>query len=128
MPKERDEERLALLLRLLADTASNVVLFKERAFRGSGEPDDLGLDHLLPPELSREQKKQRLKTALAESVRQSPPNRVDVPGDKDMDLDPAVFYEFRFVLAGTPVYVKTELKEDDPAEPILIVMTVKRQN
>ena len=128
MPKENDLARLALLLRLLTDPASNVVIFQPRAFLGSGEPDDMGLNKLLPSELLRSEKAAELKAALAEFLRANgKPNRVTVPGDADRG-DPAVFYEFRLAFAGINAYVKTELDDDDPNDPVLIVKSVKRQN
>ncbi len=126
MPKESNERRLALLLRVLTDTASNVVAFKERAFSGSPEADDLGLAAVLPADVPREEAKDRLKAALAGFLRRGgQPNRIEYTYE---DSDPETIYKFRFELEGTRLYVKTELKLDDPSGPILIVKSVKRRN
>lgn len=128
MPKETDPARLALLLRLLTDGASNVVLFQPRALLGSSEPDDVGLDKLLPQHLRPRDKEEELKRALTEFLRgDGQPNRVAVAGDADRG-DPAVFYEFRLPFAGLKAYIKTELNEDNPKDPVLIVKSIKRQN
>ena len=126
MPKETDAERLAVLLRVLTDPASNIVRFKDRAFAGSAEPDDLGLDHVFAAEVTREAAKGRLKAALAEFLREGGrPNRIEYTYE---DRDPETIYEFRFDLEGSRLYVKTELKSDDPSDPVLMVKSVKRQN
>lgn len=126
MPKETNNERLKLLRRVLSDPASNVVLFKDRAFTGSGEPDDPGLDEILPAKLSRPEKADRLKAALAAFLEAGGvPNRIEYEYE---DRDPELIYEFRFQFEAWRLYVKTELKEDDPADPILVIRSVKRQN
>ena len=126
MPKETDPDRLRALLRVLRDPASNVVLFKGRAFDGSDEPDDIGLNGLLPMELSRRAKQGRLKEMLAEHIRSGGKvSRVEYTYE---DGDPETIYEFRLTVGSERAYVKTEWKDDDPTDPILIVRSVKRQN
>jgi hypothetical protein len=128
VPKETDPAQIALLLRLLSDPASNVVIVGQRAFEGSSEADDLGLDRLLADDLQPREKAEQLKVALAEFLGEGgAPNRVAVAGDAGRG-DPAVFYEFRLTFAGVKVYVKSELKDDDPADPVLEIKSVKRQN
>lgn len=128
MPRETDRLRLQLLLRLLNDPASTVVRLQRRAFAGSAEHNDLGLDRLLSPESTAEEKKRQLLKAMADFVRGlGKINRVAVSGDEVRGA-PALFYEFRFEFAGERVYIKTELKEDDPDVPVLIVKSVKRDD
>jgi hypothetical protein len=125
VPKENDSERLGLLLRILRDPASNVVLFKRRAFVGSDEPDDIGLDRLLP-DLPRMGQRAELREALVEFLESGGrPNRLEYTYE---DRDPETIYEFRFELQGVRVYVKTELKDAESHDPTLEVKSVKRQN
>ncbi|HUU96114.1 MAG TPA: hypothetical protein VM487_10275, partial [Phycisphaerae bacterium] len=81
---------------------------------------------VLPADVPREEAKDRLKAALAGFLRRAGrPNRIEYTYE---DRDPETIYEFRFELEGTRLYVKTELKLDDPSDPILIVKSVKRRN
>jgi hypothetical protein len=126
MPRETDETRLALLLRILTDRASNVVLLRERALRGSDEPDDLGLDKLFGPEMSDVEKQRRIRLALAAFLREGgAPNWVEYTYP---DADPETIYEFRLEFEGQRLHVKTQLADDDPTDPILIIRSVKRRN
>ncbi len=124
MPKETNPERLALLLRILRDPASNVVRMTRRAREGSQEPYDLGLNRLLP-EIAPEGQHRRLCDALARFLeRGRQPNRVDYVYE---DQDPETIYEFRLAFHGFKVYVKTALKEAESDYPTLVVISVKRQ-
>ncbi len=125
MPKETDPERIRLLLRILRDPASNVVMFTAWAFRGGGEPDDLGLDRLLadvPPATRAAELRAALASFLDSDGR---PNRVEYAY---ADSDPETIYEFRLVLGEQRVYVKTELEGAESDDPTLVVRSVKRQN
>lgn len=127
VPKETDPERLSLLLRLLEDTASNVVIVNERAYKGNpAEPYDIGLDRLFSNDMTRLGKRDRLKEMLVDVLRRhGNVNRIEYQYENS---DPEIIYEFRFDHAGTKLYVKTELNDDDPDEPVLIIRSVKRQN
>jgi hypothetical protein len=125
MPKETDGARLALLYRLFSNPP--YVRLEARAFVGSAEPDDRGLDGLLPANLTDPEKKRRLLDALARFIHGGgAPNRVDVAGTDE--LDPELRYEFRLRFASEQVYVKTVFADDDPKDPILIVKSVKKRN
>ncbi len=127
MPKETDRERLRLLIRILRDSASNVVVFKERAFVGSAEPDDLGLDRILPQQLSRLEKRARLRGALADWLTSGGvPNRIVY--DYDDGADPETVYEFRFEFEKTRLYVKTKMEQEHTDDPVLVIISVKRKN
>jgi hypothetical protein len=125
MPKETDRKRLELLLRLLRDPASNVVLFKRRAFEGTSEPDDIGLARLLPG-TPRDGQKAAFREALADFLDGgTQPSRIEYAYE---DGDPEMIYEFRIEFCRTRVYVKTELKDPDSEDPTLVIKSVKRWN
>jgi hypothetical protein len=122
MPRETDQARLDLLWKLVA---RRWVIVRDRADRGSDEPNDVGLERLLPARLTRDEKRTRLLHALEGHLRCGRKvSRVDVAGDA-VRGDPATFYEFRLELAGRRIYVKTELKNDDPDDPFLEIKSVK---
>ncbi|HPC22247.1 MAG TPA: hypothetical protein PK920_07160 [Phycisphaerae bacterium] len=127
MPREKDDERLALLRRILADPV--VVIFRAKALSG-GERRDEGASNLLPRHANEGERGLRtfVRIELLEFLRRGgQPNRVEVGGD-DVRGDAAVFYEFRLEIEGVRLYIKAELKCDDPVDPILIVKSVKKQD
>lgn len=128
MPRETDPARLAMLRKILGDTASNVVVLSRRAYQGSDEPDDLGLDRVLPAKLQPLEKKRQLVRALLAHLKNGGSvSRTDYLGD-EVRGDPATNYEFRIEAWTHRLYVKCQLMDDDQDDPTLIVKCVKRQN
>jgi hypothetical protein len=119
VPRETDAHRIQLLISLLRDPASNVVDFSQGAERG--------LEALLPRRWawSLAQKHARLKKALLDYLASGKhPNRVEYAGRAD--LDPGVFHEFRLVLRGVGLYIKTEIREGrTPEDATLRIVSVR---
>jgi hypothetical protein len=125
MPKEADQERLKLLRRLFASTASDVPEFTETAVYGGYRLDE-GVVALVPGEGNAYEKTRRLKQAVVDFLDGGGrPNRLEAPGDAEMQLDAATFYEFRIEIEAARLFVKAVLDEDDPADPELKVLSVK---
>ncbi len=128
MPRELDQRRLDTLRRIFASTASDVPEFVKTAVDG-GYRSDTGVIALVPGEGTLYAKCDRLKQAVVESLDAgNAPNRRDESGDREMQFDSAVFYEFRIAVDGVRLFVKTVFDEDDPSDPEVRVLSVKRDD
>jgi len=127
MPAETDPERLKLLVRLLLGGVGHVE-FTPAALTGKPtDADSAGLYGVFGSDVSRAELKVQLREAVVAFLRQNGKvTRVDKPGDRGTQMDPATFYEFRIELAGTRVYVETILSLDEPDDPELLVLKVKK--
>lgn len=126
MPKERDQRRLRLLRQLFASTASDVPEFAQTAIYGGYRRDE-GIVALLAGEGNVYEKTLRIKKAIVVFLDGGgAPNRTEERGDREMQLDAAVFYEFRIEVEDVRLYVKVLFDEDDAEEPEVRVVSVKR--
>ena len=128
MAKESNEQRLQVLRQTFSDTASNVPEFTGTALQG-GKRRDEGLDVLLGYERSLYEKTVLLKKAVVlflDSGNQ--PSLEASRGDVEMQLDAALFYHFRVSVEGVRLFVKVLLDEDDPHDPDVTVISVKRDD
>lgn len=121
MPPELNDDRIAELRRMIV---ARSVVFERRAHYGhrlGAEPDDIGLNGLLPARLPPDEKEARLLRAMVDFLDNgSRPNRLDETY--------GTVYEFRFDYRQLPIYVKTKWPPDDAAAPVLVVCSVKKQN
>ena len=127
MAEETDECRLRLLLEAFTDTASNVPEFTRTATEGHHRADE-GLENLLTRDLSLYAKTVALKRAVAKFLRDGGrPSIERSTGDADMEIDTAMYYHFRVEVEGVRLFVKVFV-EDDPHEPDVLVVSVKRDD
>lgn len=127
MPRETDKERLALLRAIFADAASNVPLFTQPAVMGGRRADE-GLSGIWP-HVREPQCRAEVKRAIVDWLdRGHAPNRNEKPGDAEMRIDAAIWYEFRVVVAGVRVLVQATYDDDDPRDPTIRVRSVKRDD
>ncbi len=128
MPRELDQCRLDALRRIFASTASDVPEFAKTAVDGGYRPDT-GVIALVADDGTLYDKCERLKQAVVQFLDAgNAPNRRDESGDREMQFDSAVFYEFRVVVDGVRLFVKTVFDEDDPSDPEVRVLSVKRDD
>jgi hypothetical protein len=126
MPKETDAGRLKTLRAIFASRASDEPRFTETAKYGGYRRDE-GIQTLLRGEDTIFRKIARLKNWIVEFLDDGgTPNRTIEKGDAEMKLDPGIRYEFRLEVEGVPLYVKTIFYDDDPKDPRIAVISVKR--
>lgn len=100
MARQIDEQTRALLRRILADRASNVVEFTRTA-RVGGHRSDEGVENLLSERLSRYEKEQRVKAAMVESLDAGRSIAIEESrGDAAMGMDAATYFHFRVKVDG----------------------------
>lgn len=122
-----DDDR-KMLVRLLSDPASDVVEFTESA-RTGGHRRDEGYQSLLPDAVTPVGAKAAIKESMLQLVKLggSATRSMD-HGDAEMKRDWGVLFEFRVTVFDVPLFIKARLCDDDPDDPTLRVISVKRQD
>lgn len=128
MARQIDEQTRALLRRILADRASNVVEFTRTA-RVGGHRSDEGVENLLSGRLSRFEKEQRVKAAMVESLDAGHSIAIEESrGDAAMGIDAATYFHFRVEVDGVRLFVKFLIDDADSVDPTGVVISVKRDD
>jgi hypothetical protein len=127
MAKFSEEDRL-ILDRILSDPASNAVVFKESAMSG-GYRSDEGLENVLPADWTRPRMQAAVRSVMLTHLREGGAvTRSDDPGDVEMGRDPQVLYEFRITVEQVRLFVKVRRCDENPTDPTIRVISVKRQD
>jgi len=129
MPREEDPKILSALRRAFAASEPCVVSFTRTA-NGQGHRKDEGIAPLLramPVPLAGKQA--ALKSAMVKFIDDGGwVNRKDEDGDVEMGFPPAVYHEFRLLVASVPLYVKVTMQDAETNNPVVIVISVKRDD